>query len=89
MARTEEQIAADNALTAAIEAVVRAYDTEGNMQRFIPIEYLVITARLGVDEDGYEETSTGLIFRDGDVPLPRCLGLVDYAQTQLRHQVTI
>jgi hypothetical protein len=78
MARTDEQVAADEALTAAIEAVMRAYaDDPTLMDRYMPAEYIVICTHHGV-KDGEEVTMTNVIFKDNDIPVTRALGLARY-----------
>lgn len=79
--RTPEQVAADQALTAAIEQALQAY---GDEQAYVLTEYVVITSQQRFAEDGYGVTAVGLISRDSDVPLHRMLGLVEYASTRLR-----
>lgn len=81
MSRTPEQIAADDALTAAIEGVLIAYADDGNA--WVISEYIVAAAQHRFD-DGDALTAVGLLYRDGDVPTHRALGLADYAATQLR-----
>lgn len=88
MARTPEQQAADEALTQAIEAVTQAYDPEGAMAGFILGEYVVVSSRQGWDDDGDGITSVGTMFRDGDVPTHRALGLLAYARRSLEHYIT-
>ncbi|MEU4570847.1 hypothetical protein [Micromonospora sp. NPDC023956] len=79
--RTPEQIAADDALTAAIEQALAAY---GDGVPSVLSEYVVITAQHRFDDDGDSLTAIGCFSRDSDVPLHRMLGLVEYASTRLR-----
>lgn len=85
MARTAEQTAADEALTAAIERVLQAYD-DGHA--WILTEYVVVTSQHRFDDDGDPLTAVGVLPRDGDVPLHRSLGLVEYVSTRLRCRIT-
>ncbi|HEX6682965.1 MAG TPA: hypothetical protein VF062_09235 [Candidatus Limnocylindrales bacterium] len=82
MSRTPEQKAADEALTAAVEQALTAYGSEE--QSYVLTEYVVLTAQTRYDEDGDAVTAVGIVYRDGDVPHHRALGLIDYAATRLR-----
>ncbi|MFI1197712.1 hypothetical protein ACH4T9_31250 [Micromonospora sp. NPDC020750] len=81
MSRTLEQVAADDALTAAIEQALAAY-SDG--QAWVLTEYVVLTAQHRFADDGDSLTAVGTLYRDGDVPLHRALGLVGYAETRMR-----
>lgn len=84
MSRSGEQVAADDALTTAIERVLQAY---GDDQAYVLTEYVVVTSQQRFDEDGDGITAVGLMFRDSAVPTHRALGLCEYASTRLRHTV--
>lgn len=84
MSRTPEQVDADDALSAAIERVLQVYD-DGDA--WILTEYVVVTSQHRYDDDGEGLTAVGALYRDGDVPTHRALGLLDYAATRLRHRV--
>lgn len=76
--RTAEQIAADDGLTTAIEELVRAYYPDVQMN--LLTDYMVLGALSGVEGDS-------LIFshpRDGELPMYRQVGLVEYVQ--IRHR---
>lgn len=76
--RTTQQIEADDALTAAIEDVLRAYAPEPSvMERYMLAEYMVVIAHHGL-RDGEEVTMSNVIFKDSDVPITRALGLARY-----------
>lgn len=79
--RTPEQVAADQALTAAIEQALQAY---GDEQAYVLTEYVVIASQQRFDGHGNGITAVGLISRDCDVPLHRMIGLIEYASTRLR-----
>jgi hypothetical protein len=79
--RTPEQVAADDALTAAVEACLAAY---GGNPTYVLMEYIVVATSTGWDDDGEQRTAVGVCHRDGDVPLHRCLGLAEYAATRYR-----
>lgn len=81
MSRTEEQKTADEALTAAIEAAVRAYfEDEG----WVTAEYLVVAAQNRLGPGGEPETSIIQLNRDGDIPTYRALGLVEFLAARMR-----
>ncbi|MDG4832427.1 hypothetical protein O7627_24410 [Solwaraspora sp. WMMD1047] len=82
--RTPEQRAADDALTAAIQQTLDAYAGSGP---WLLTEYVVVTAQQGYDEDGDGITAVGQLYRDGDVPLHRALGLLDHAVTRMRARI--
>lgn len=83
--RTAEQKEADDALTEAIEAVDRAYKGDHNR---IAAEYMVIASYLSWDDEGDGETALSLIFRDGDIPFHRAIGLAAYAKAKLLSDIT-
>lgn len=85
MPRTPEQVTADLALTAAIEQALAAY---GDEQAYVLTEYVVVTSQQRFDDDGDSVTAVGLVYRDGDVPTHRALGLCEYAATRLRHYIS-
>ena len=51
-------------------------------------EPVVFTLAWVLDEDGDSVTAVGIVFRDGDVPTHRALGLCEYATTRLRHWIS-
>lgn len=81
MARTPEQVAADDALTAAIEAIHRAYhdEVEGVLTK-----YLVIAQRQFWDEDGRSRSTVYSSPQDDGLPLSDQLGLTEFASARLR-----
>lgn len=86
MKRTPEQIAADTALTEAIERAIAAYWTEGGA--WVLTEYVVCVSQARWDDHGDQLTAVGVIYRDGDVPHHRALGLVEYVAARIRKQIT-
>lgn len=50
-------------------------------------EYVVATSQHRFDDDGETLTAVGCLFRDGDVPTHRALGLLEYSSTRLRHRI--
>lgn len=85
--RTDEQRAADTALTEAITGVLAAYDdSEGD--RGVLTEYVAVSAWQSWDDDGDGLTAIAVSPMNGDVPLHRLTGLLDYALTRMRARIT-
>lgn len=84
MARTAEQVAADDALTTAIEQVHTAYndDVEGVLTK-----YVVLAQRQWWDEDGDSVTASYSSPREDTVPISDLLGMVEYASTCYRKTI--
>lgn len=76
MTRTQEQIEADDALTAAIEQCARAYLEEPNEMYLM--DWFVVTARSGLDEEAPE--SYDIFMPGGGIPTYRALGLLKAAE---------
>lgn len=80
MARTPEQVAADNGLTEAIEKWLRAYefdgsaDTDGSPR--VLTDYVVMMATQGWNRDGDAMTGYPYCLRDNAIPHHRALGLI-------------
>jgi hypothetical protein len=85
MSRTPEQIAADEALTAAIEQVWRAYDDDPDPG--LLLDYTVIAARRGVHDDGETWSSVGAFTRDDNVPTFVQMGLLQHRLTRLKQSL--
>ncbi|WP_280498376.1 hypothetical protein [Nocardia farcinica] len=85
MSRTPEQVAADEALTEAIEAVERAY--HGDVNQGVLTSYVVIAKRKYWDEDGDGVTAISSMPKDSDVSIDELLGLVEYAATRYRAEI--
>lgn len=85
MARTPQQIAADDALTAAIDAMHQAYhhEVEGVLTK-----YLVIAQRQFWDDDGQSMSTVYSSPLNDGLPLSDQLGLVEFAGARLRKMVT-
>lgn len=81
MKRTAEQQQADEALTAAIDGVRRAYyDKEAE---FLLTEYVVLAN--SVCWRGDERfTATEIVYRDGDIPMVHALGLIQFANVRIK-----
>jgi hypothetical protein len=90
MARTPEQIVADTNLTAAIEAVMAAYEYTDPGIMSVTLEYVVVVAQqtYSGEESAEEavENSFCTLYRDGEVPHTRALGLLTAAQRTLEAQ---
>lgn len=82
--RSAEQRAADDALTAAIEQVNRAY--YGDSDRLLT-DYVVIFAEQSWDDDGDSITAVGTNPRDGDMAIYKTIGLLDYGLTRARQRL--
>ena len=83
--RTPEQIAADDALTAAIEQVWTAYYPDDD--KGILLEYVVLARSRQFDDDGDALTSHAMMPRDGDVPIDLLLGMTEHTSTRLRKRI--
>lgn len=84
MSRTPEQVAADDALTEAIERVHRAYEDEDGPIEGVLTEYVVLAIRQYWDDDGDSCTATYSSPRDSGVPISHLLGMVEYASTRCK-----
>ncbi|WP_072814290.1 hypothetical protein [Rhodococcus zopfii] len=85
MARTPEQVAADDALTAAIRGVWDAYYPDDD--KGILTEYMVLARSRSFDDEGDALTAHAMMPRDGDVPIDLMLGMAEYASTRLRKRI--
>ncbi|MCK8670990.1 hypothetical protein M1M07_07645 [Rhodococcus sp. HM1] len=83
--RTPEQIAADDALTEAIEKVLEAYYPDDNDG--IMLEYVVLVRSRDWNDDGISITASSMLTRDNDVPVDLLLGMTEYASARLRKQI--
>jgi len=86
MGRSKEQREADDALTAAADAVHRAYNDDGEAEGII-IKYLLISQRQWWDEDGDSWTMVYINVKDGEVALNDQLGLCEFASARMRHAI--
>lgn len=83
--RNPEQIAADDALTAAIEHTMAVYfpdDNDGVMT-----EYVVLVRSRNWNDGGRSVTASTMLARDNDVPPDLMLGMTEYASTRLRRDI--
>lgn len=76
--RTEEQKAADAGLDEAIKRALLAYEAD---PEYLLIDYIVLTAETRFDDKGQQYTAYTRLYRDGDMPWYRILGLLDMHRT--------
>jgi hypothetical protein len=74
MARTPEQKAADDALTAAIDAAVEAYGYREDVM--MNTSYIVLVEQRGWDDDADSLTGVVRLYKDGDMSWISILGLL-------------
>jgi hypothetical protein len=82
--RTAEQRAADRALEEAIKGALEAHE----LSRGALGDYIVLTVETRFDNDGRQTTSIARLTSDDGVPHYRLLGLLDYASTMYRDEIT-
>jgi hypothetical protein len=76
MARTPEQVAADDALTIAVQTAALVY---GWAPDAVVTDYLVVLSAQTWDADGDITSDEGVLLRDGYMPDYRARGLAQYA----------
>lgn len=84
MSRTDEQQAADENLTEAINQCIRAYGYEAD---FILTDYMVIAAQTKLDEDGDSVNAYTYLYRDSDMPYHKILGLMEVARRRAAYHM--
>lgn len=77
--------AAYERLAAAIEEVARLEDAEGVITEWVVV---YATQRYDADGDGLTQIGTLVPGGGGDLPYHRLMGLLDYALTRCRHEIT-
>ncbi|MEV0357125.1 hypothetical protein AB0H71_13790 [Nocardia sp. NPDC050697] len=82
--RTPEQIAADEALTEAIQNAWLAYAPNSDFG--VLMEYVVLARRRTFAEDGEPLTANIMIPRDQDVPIDLLIGMTGQAEAIFRHR---
>lgn len=80
MSRTEEQTAADEELTKAIERCAKAYEVSGQMIG----DYVVVAAIQGLEEDDSIRHSYSIMVRDNNVSGVMAIGLLEIAAFDLK-----
>lgn len=78
VARTAEQLAADDALTEAIRAAMAAHDMEFG----VLTDYVVCAAAQRFDDEGGIRTLYGSLYMDDSMPHYRIIGLLRMATKQ-------
>jgi hypothetical protein len=81
MARTEEQIAADDALTAVIERVARAYGVLENSD--VMNDYVVVAATQELREDELINSYI-ILLRNNSVPGSTAVGLLETSSFDIK-----
>lgn len=74
MSRTPEQRKADDQLHEAIQATLEAY---GYKEDYFVADWVVLTAQTRFAEDGETLTAYSSLFKDGDLPWYRIMGLME------------
>ena len=77
MGRTPEQVAADDALRAAIQGVIEAYNFIGTSSPVILTEYVVITCHRGFEDNGDGNARYNWTVQDEGMPWHHIFGLVE------------
>jgi len=83
MDRTPEQVQADTALTAAVQAAAVLY---GWAPDAVVTNYVVVLSAQTWDSNGNTESDEGVLLRDGYLPDYRARGLAQYAVEALAEQ---
>lgn len=84
MPRTQEQVAADQALTKAIQGVLEAYEVQ---EDYLLSDYMVICTQARIDEEGDAETAYSYLYRDSNLPTHAIMGMLEMAQLRIRSYV--
>lgn len=79
--RTQEQKEADNALTSAIEAAMKAYGIDWGLLT----DYIVVTSQQKFTANGEMITRYTTVHRDSDIPHYRIIGLLRTATMQVEN----
>jgi len=82
MPRTDAQVEADNALSAAIDAVVNAYELAADGE--VNGEYVLVVEQQRMDGDGDITHSYCIMLKDGKVSTVRAVGLLETAAFDLK-----
>jgi len=75
MNRTDAQVKADEALTAAIQNALEAYGVvdPGEMLQ----EYVILSVSQRITDDGVVLTNHPVLFTDGDLPWYKIIGIIE------------
>ena len=82
MPRTEEQVEADETLSAAIDKVITAYELDGNGE--VNGEYVVVIEQQRMDSEGDLAHSYCILFKENKVATVRAVGLLETASFDLK-----
>lgn len=85
MPRTPEQVAADDTLTEAVQAVHDAY--HGDDIKGILTDYVVVGKRIYFDDDGDRQEQICTHSRDAALTYSEILALLDYSQSRIRSEI--
>lgn len=83
MGRTAEQKAADDALRAAIEGVLKAYELLDAPTPMLLTEYVVITCHRGFEDGGEGNARYNWTVQDDGMPWHHIFGLLDEGRKQM------
>lgn len=81
--RTPEQRAADEALTAAVQTALSAYEMVD--EATVNVRYMVLVEQRVWSEDGYDGSGVSILFQEGSMPWPAIIGLLRAATLQQEH----
>lgn len=84
MSRNEEQIAADDNLTEAINQCIQAYGYE---EAYILTDYVIIAAQTKLDDEGDPINAYTYLYRDSNMPYHKILGLLEVAKARAAYHM--
>ena len=82
--RAQAEKAADDTLAAAIEDALVVH----GLKTGVTTEFVVLVAQQHVDDDGDTATNIARLISDNSIPYYRILGLLDFAATCYRAEIT-
>lgn len=86
--RTQAQVEADQRLHTAIADMLEAYsDDVDEHRKFMLTEYVVITARVGVDDEYQGHTKYDFSLANGSIPWHNMMGLMAWAKGEMKDQM--
>lgn len=80
--RTPEQIEADEALDAAINKCFAVYWPDESPA--VLVDYIVCTNRVSFDDEGDQVDEYGHLYRNGNMPIHRSVGLLSTTQYRIQ-----
>lgn len=84
MGLSAEEELANEQLTDAVQQVMNLLRKEFTEPAMMLGDFVVIVAQHGVDDDGDPLSAYSVLYRDGEIPHHRALGLVAFAEERLR-----